>query len=65
MVSVGDMRDGVLGKLYAGTGEMSKEPHWVMQLCSLHLEEAALLRLLHSLGLENLHKERNLRGVVE
>lgn len=38
------------GKLYAGTGEMSKEPHWAMQLCSLHLEEAALLRLLHSLG---------------
>ena len=55
VVSVGDMRDGVLlhevlGKLYAGTGEMSKEPHWAMQLCSLHLEEAALLRLLHSLG---------------
>ena len=70
VVSVGDMRDGVLlhevlGKLYAGTGEISKEPHWAMQLCSLHFEEAALLRLLHSLGLENLHKERILRGVVE
>lgn len=71
VTSLGDMRDGVLlhevlGNLHAeSTGEVSEEPHWAMQLSNLHLEEAILLRLLHSLGLENLHKERNLRIVVE
>lgn len=34
-------------------------------LCNLHLEEVALLRLLRSLGLEKMHRERDLHAAAE